>query len=83
MELLVKIRKTRAILPQISGMGKAYQSANDELVSKRSVAYLKENSDLQVCCLEKSTHYYYEPEDMAFLQQEFAEFLRQNGMKQE
>lgn len=74
-ELLVKIRKTQKLLSCLSVPGKVYQSEQDELVSLASVRQLSSNSKLQVCVLPNSTHYYYEPADLAFLQQEFADFL--------
>lgn len=74
-ELLVKIRRTQRLLPQLTSPGTAYQSAEDELVSTASVPYLRTNSTLQVICLKNSTHYYYEPKDLAFLQQEFHQWI--------
>lgn len=74
-ELLVKIRKTQKLLPGLTSQGVAYQSAKDELVSTASIPYLTSNSTLQVTCLENSTHYYYEPGDLARLQQDFSRFL--------
>lgn len=74
-ELLVKIRRTQRLLPQLTSPGIAYQSAEDELVSTASIPYLSTRSSLQVTCLENSTHYYYEPKDLAFLQQEFLQFI--------
>lgn len=75
-ELLVKIRKTRKLLPSLTAPGVAYQSAKDELVSTASIPYLCANSALKVTCLENSTHYYYESKDLAFLKQEFLIFIR-------
>ncbi len=74
-ELLVKIRETQKLLPGLAVTGAAYQSQKDELVSTASIPYLRANSALQVTCLNNSTHYYYEPKDLAFLQQEFINFL--------
>lgn len=74
-ELLVKIRKTQKLLPRLSVPATAYQSAKDELVSKRSVCYLKSHCNSKVCVLENSTHYYYEPQDLAFLQKAFSRFF--------
>ncbi len=74
-ELLVKIRKTQKLLPGLTVPGIAYQSKKDELVSTASISYLGANSSLQVTCLENSTHYYYEPKDLAFLQKEFITLL--------
>lgn len=74
-ELLCKIGKTKKLLPQLQTHAKAYQSAKDELVSTASVSDLKASQSMDISVLEGSTHYYYEPADLAFLQQEFQEFL--------
>lgn len=74
-ELLVKIRKTQKLLPNLTAPAAVYQSAKDELVSTSSDSYLVSNSTMQVTCLENSTHYYYEPKDLALLQREFIKFL--------
>ena len=74
-ELLVKIRKTQKLLHSLTTPGMAYQSAKDELVSTASIPYLRANSVLQVTCLENSTHYYYDPEELASLQQAFLAFI--------
>lgn len=75
-ELLVKIRRTRKLLPGLTAPGVAFQSAEDELVSTASAPYLTSNSTLRVTSLENSTHYYYEPKELAFLQREFQAFIR-------
>lgn len=75
-ELFVKIRKTKKLLPDLAAPAAAYQSANDELVASASTRVLEALSSLRVCVLEGSSHYYYKPEDLAFLQEEFSRFLR-------
>lgn len=74
-ELLVKIHKTQKLLPSLTAPGMAYQSAKDELVSTASIPYLGANNALQVTCLEHSTHYYYDPKDLTFLQKVFLAFI--------
>lgn len=75
LELFCKIRKTRRLLPRLQTKATAYQSAKDELVSPASVSYLQAHSTMKISVLSHSTHYYYEPEDLAFLQQAFRQFL--------
>ncbi len=70
-ELFAEIRKTRKILPNLVTPCTAYQSSKDEIVSKRSVKYLKEQSNISVVPLPNSRHYYYETEDLNFLMNEF------------
>lgn len=75
-DLFVKIRKTQTLLPDLTVPATAYQSAKDELVSRASVPYLEKHGNLRIRVLEHSTHYYYKPEDLAFLQEEFSCFLQ-------
>lgn len=71
LELLIKIQKTRKLLPSLTVSVSAYQSLQDELVSTASVSYLTRNRCMDVSALKHSTHYYYAPKDIAFLQEEF------------
>jgi esterase/lipase len=73
-ELLVKIRKTQKLMHSLTTPGMAYQSAKDELVSSDSIPCLR-SSTLQVTCLENSTHYYYDPQDLMLLQRSFSDLL--------
>lgn len=76
-ELLGKMRQTRRFLPEVTTPCRVFQSAKDEMVSKRSAALLRQNPVCSVNMLAKSGHYYYPPEDLSLLQQEFSEFIRQ------
>lgn len=75
LELFSKIRKTRNILPDLKTKCTAYQSACDEMVSKKAIKYLNSNSGMETVALRKSTHYYYEKEDFTFLLSEFERFI--------
>ena len=76
LELFAKIRATRKILGQLKTSCITYQSAQDEMVSCRSIAYLKENSKMEVRVLEKSAHFYYEKGDFDRLLSSFSVFIR-------
>ncbi len=71
MELFAKISRTRKILERIHIDCTAYQSGKDEMVSRRSVKYLKNNPHISVYELKKSGHFYYDKEDFDFLITEF------------
>lgn len=76
-ELLCKMRQIRRLLPEVTTPCRVFQSAKDEMVSRRSAALLRENPACSVQVLAQSGHYYYPPEDLSLLQQEFSEFIRQ------
>lgn len=71
LELFAKIRRTRRIITLLETSCVVYQSAKDEMVSKRSIKYLKQNSNISLNGLKNSGHYYYEENDWAFLLHEF------------
>lgn len=75
LELFRKIRETRAMLPTLTTPALAFQSAGDEMVSRKAFSDLKQNTALTVHLLKCSGHYYYDPEDQALLLQSFREFL--------
>jgi hypothetical protein len=54
----------------------AFQSVRDELVSPKSIEILKNESKIRVESLDKSTHFYYDPNNMSILKKEFEEFLK-------
>ena len=73
-ELFGKIRKTKKLISKIEIPTYVYQSYKDEVVSKRSIKYLKKHSKFTVNTLEKSWHCYYPEKE--FLQEEFKEFIK-------
>ncbi len=75
LELFSKIRRTKKILPTLKTKCVAYQSAWDEMVSKKSISYLKNNSSMATAALKNSTHYYYEKKDFALLLSAFEKFI--------
>lgn len=75
LELFAKIRQTRNNITLLNTPCIAYQSAKDEMVSRRSEKHLKRNSNILVKQLKNSGHYYYDKEDFAFLLSEFCNLL--------
>lgn len=62
-ELFAKIRRVRGMINALDTPCSAYQSKNDEMVSKKSIKYLKQNSYITVNELKCSGHYYYDKAD--------------------
>lgn len=76
-ELFAKAKQTRARLSMLQTPTVAYQSARDELVSGKSAKMLKQNTSVSVVELQNSGHYYYAPNDLSFLFDEFERFVDQ------
>lgn len=75
LELLELIRDTRKVIPQISVPTYVFQSRNDELVLYSAKEYLQGNDSIKVQTLENSGHFYYNPEDEAFLHEQIRKIL--------
>ncbi len=75
LELFKKIDYTRDNLYNLKTPCIAFQSALDEMVSPKSIKILKNESNIRVETLEKSRHFYYDPDDMEFIKSEFVKFL--------
>ena len=76
-ELFAKAKQTRARLSMLRTPTVAYQSAKDEMVSGKSLKMLKQNASISVFELKSSGHYYYAPNDLSFLFDEFERFVNQ------
>jgi len=74
-ELFGKIRRIRKILPDLKTPAIAIQSRHDEMVASNADDYLKNHSAMNVHTLEHSYHYLYDPNELAFVQQKFCDFL--------
>lgn len=79
LELFQKVHKTRKLLPHLKTPCTAYQSRQDEMVSRRSIPYLQKHAPFPVRVLEKSSHTYYDPTEEAYLQKEFLQFINENA----
>ena len=75
LELFEKIIETQHRLPELFTSCKAYQSYDDELVSRSSIPYLESFGSIEVKVLQNSSHYYYTQEDIAFLISEFQNYI--------
>ena len=75
LDLFKKIDYTRKNLDQLNTPCVTFQSAHDEMVSPKSIEILKNESNIRVETLKKSTHFYYDPDDMEFIKKEFMDFL--------
>lgn len=77
LELFAKAKETRRKIRLLQTPCVAYQSAKDELVSTASAKLLRQNETISVVELENSGHYYYAPDDLAFLLREFENFIKE------
>lgn len=75
LELFRKIKATRKQLSNLSTPCLAFQSANDELVSRGASGILRQSPCIQVWELAESGHYYYDKKDLALLQNTFKDFI--------
>ena len=76
LELFQKIRQTRNQLSSLSVPCAAYQSARDEMVSRRSTQVLGKNHHIRVTELPSSSHFYYAPGDQELLRNAFSDFVQ-------
>ena len=77
LELFAKAKETRRKMQLLQTPCVAYQSAKDELVSTASAKLLRQNEAISVVELKNSGHYYYAPDDLAFLLREFENFIKE------
>ena len=73
-ELFIQIARTEKILDQVKVPVMAFQSGKDELVNGLSVKVLR-RYPMDVRILEGSSHFYYSPDDIAFVKQEFGKMI--------
>lgn len=74
-ELLIKIEKTRKILPNMRIKGVAFQSGKDELVWPGSYRLIKDHPTLRAYLLKDSYHFYYTDCDRKRIIDEFKRFV--------
>ena len=77
LELFAKAKEMRRKMQLLQTPCVAYQSAKDELVSTASAKLLRQNEAISVVELQNSGHYYYAPDDLAFLLREFENFIKE------
>ena len=76
LELFAKAKELRRKIRLLQTPCVVYQSAKDELVSNKSAQLLAKNEKISVVELKDSGHYYYAPDDLAFLLREFENFIK-------
>ncbi len=74
-DLFKLIKRVRKNLDKLNTPCVAFQSIPDELVSPKSIEILKNESNIRVVSLANSTHFYYVPNEMEILKQEFNRFI--------
>lgn len=75
LELFCEIHEVKQQVSKISIPCVAFQSKQDEMVGRSAVTRLQENPKIQVHVMPNSTHFYYAPEDLAWMLQTFSQFL--------
>ena len=77
LELFAKAKEMRRKIQLLQTWCVVYQSDKDEMVSRKSAQLLASNEKISVVGLPNSGHYYYAPDDFAFLLSEFEKFIGQ------
>ncbi len=77
LELFAKIRQTRKTISILHTPCWVYQSLKDEMVSKKSEKYLKQNPCITTNTLKHSGHYYYDKADWNYLITEFTKMVNE------
>lgn len=71
LELFKEIKFTRTLLKEVSVPCFVFQSKNDEMVSHKSIDFIKGNSSIKYDVLQKSSHHYYFKSDYDVLLKKF------------
>lgn len=71
LELFREIRRTRKEIRKLKTETLAYLSADDEMVSMKSMRYLKDNPNVHTTILKESCHFYYSDNDLSLLLHDF------------
>ena len=81
LELFREIRSVRKIIKDLTVPCEVFQSSNDEIVSLRTNQTLTSNTNVKLHSLNKSSHYYYDPDDLNFLLNQFIGMLDNKELK--
>lgn len=74
-ELFLEIARTEKVMGNLKVPCVALQSRRDELVSNFSRGVLEKSGVVQIYELQKSTHFYYDPEDQKKVLSVFSEYI--------
>lgn len=72
LELFAEAKRQRRQITQLKTPCRVYQSAKDELVSRRSEKYISANPDIRLISLTKSGHFFFPEGDLSLMQKELA-----------
>lgn len=76
LQLLAESRRVRKMLPQLQIPAYVFRSQGDEMVGKRSAKVLRRLDCVRLQILDKSTHFFFDEQDEALVQQRFASLCR-------
>lgn len=79
LELLKEIRSTRDIVEKVKTPCYVFQSKDDELVSEKSVVFLKKNKSFNITILRNSTHFSYSKKDTKYMVDKLNELMATFG----
>lgn len=77
-ELLKKSKSTRELLKKLELPVVIVQSANDEIISKKSLHHVEERQNIQVVIVSNSGHYYYSQEAKEHISTTLKGFIAEN-----
>jgi esterase/lipase len=75
-ELFKESASVRKTIKALTCPTRFYQSKNDELVAKSSERFLKGIKNVKLSVLQKSSHFYYQPDDLDYLKSEFLSLIK-------
>lgn len=77
-ELICEMHRIADVIPDLKVRCLSFQSRRDELVSCRSCGILRRSGRVEIHGLPNSTHFYYDPKDIASVQRYFRQLLEEN-----
>ncbi len=75
LELFAESKRGRTIIKNVGTPCYIFQSAKDELVSRKSERFIPEKENIYLTLLEKSAHFIYDREDIKLLTERFKEII--------
>lgn len=79
LELFKESHAARGTILKIETPCMIFQSAKDELVSRKSVKYIPGKENIMLSILDKSAHFIYNKEEIAYLEKKFCEMIGCNA----
>ncbi len=75
LELFAEAKRGRTIINNVSAPCYIFQSANDELVSRKSEQFIPKKENISLTVLEKSAHFIYHREDIELMTERFKQII--------